>query len=380
MSRLTQLILELCPGGVPNEKVGSLCRNISSSKKIKKTSYRSSGKYVIVDQGQDLVAGYTDDEDALVAHGEYVIFGEHTREVKYVDFPFAQGADGIKILKARSGVIPRYLYHALSDLNIPNRGYNRHWTIVKDMMVPLPPLSIQEEIVRILDHYTELTAELKAELTARQKQYDYYRDLLLTFDDSVPIMALGKICKNVSSGGTPATSRTDFYNGNIPWLRTQEVDWRDILDTEIKITRAGFDNCSAKWIPENCVIVAMYGATAAKVAINKIPLTTNQACCNLEIDASKALYRYVFHWLSKQYLTLKAMGQGSQSNINGRIIKGFKIPLPPLSEQQRIVDILDRFDTLVNDLTSGLPAEIGARRKQYEYYRDKLLTFKEVES
>jgi type I restriction enzyme S subunit len=183
MSRLTQLILELCPGGVPNEKVGSLCRNISSSKKIKKTSYRSSGKYVIVDQGQDLVAGYTDDEDALVAHGEYVIFGEHTREVKYVDFPFAQGADGIKILKARSGVIPRYLYHALSALNIPNRGYNRHWTIVKDMMVPLPPLPVQEEIVRILDKFTALEAELEAELEARKKQYEYYRDKLLTFKE-----------------------------------------------------------------------------------------------------------------------------------------------------------------------------------------------------
>ena len=144
----------------------------------------------------------------------------------------------------------------------------------------------------------------------------------------------------------------------------------------IKFTDEAIQNSSAKLIPSNCVIVAMYGATAAKVAINKIPLTTNQACCNLEINPSIALYRYVFHWLSREYLNLKALGQGSQSNINAQIIKNYPIPIPPLSEQQRIVDILDRFDALVNDLSAGLPAEIEARRKQYEYYRDTLLTFK----
>lgn len=176
------------------------------------------------------------------------------------------------------------------------------------------------------------------------------------------------------------SSRRDYYGGNIPWLRTQEVDWNDIYDTEVKITEEGFRNSSVQWIPSNCVIVAMYGATAAKVAINKIPLTTNQACCNLHVDDRKANYRYVFHWLYSQYETLRALGRGSQSNINATIVREFSIPLPSLQEQARIVSILDRFDALCNDLSSGLPAEIEARRKQYEYYRDKLLTFKEKAS
>ena len=188
------------------------------------------------------------------------------------------------------------------------------------------------------------------------------------------------LCEKVSSGGTPSTSQKEYYGGDVPWLRTQEVDFVDIYDTEIKITDEAVKNSSAKWIKENCVIVAMYGATAAKVGINKIPLTTNQACCNLQIDETKATYRYVFHWLSNQYLKLKAMGQGSQSNINARAVKEFPIPVPPLEEQRRIVSILDRFDTLCNDLTSGLPAEIEARRRQYEYYRDKLLTFREAKA
>ena len=144
------------------------------------------------------------------------------------------------------------------------------------------------------------------------------------------------------------------------------------------ISKQGLNNSSAKWIPKNCVIVAISGATAARCAINKIPLTTNQHCCNLEIDPSIALYRYVFYWLSSQYEKLKSLGQGARDDLNIGIISNYPIPLPPLEEQARIVTILDRFDTLCNDLTCGLPAEIEARKKQYEYYRDKLLTFKEA--
>ena len=121
----------------------------------------------------------------------------------------------------------------------------------------------------------------------------------------------------------------------------------------------------------------MYGATAAKTAINKIPLTTNQACCNLEVDPSKALYRYVYYWLTNEYLSLKSLGQGSQNNINSNTIKTYKIPVPSLKIQERIVYVLDNFDAVCNDLNIGLPAEIEMRQKQYEYYCDKLLSFKE---
>ena len=196
-----------------------------------------------------------------------------------------------------------------------------------------------------------------------------------TFDKQVWTATIADICKHIQSGGTPKAGNSDYYGGTIPWLRTQEVNWNEIYDTDVKITEQGLKNSSAKMIPENCVIVAMYGATAGKVAINKIPLTTNQACCNLEIDETKALYRYVFHWLSKEYLSLKALGQGSQSNINAQTVKQYPIPIPPLEVQQRIVNVLDNFDAICSDLNIGLPAEIEARKKQYEYYRDMLLTF-----
>ena len=188
-------------------------------------------------------------------------------------------------------------------------------------------------------------------------------------------MTLGEICKSVSSGGTPSTSRPEYYGGDIPWLRTQEVDYQVVLSTSMTITKAGLQNSSANWIPANCVIVAMYGATAAKVAINGIPVTTNQACCNLEIDPEQADFRYVFHWISREYEQLKALGEGSQSNLSAKRVRSYPIALPALDEQSRIVAILDKFDALTNSITEGLPREIELRQKQYAYYRDRLLSF-----
>ena len=179
------------------------------------------------------------------------------------------------------------------------------------------------------------------------------------------------VCSNICSGGTPNTKNRDYYYGDIPWLRTQEVDWGNIYDTEIKISQKGLDNSSAKIIEKDCVIVAMYGATAAKVAINKIPLSTNQACCNLKINKDISCYRYVYYWLCKEYHKLKALGEGSQNNISGLKIKDYPIPIPSLSEQNRIVGILDTF----TDSIENLKQQIAQRRKQYEFYRDQLLIF-----
>jgi len=141
---------------------------------------------------------------------------------------------------------------------------------------------------------------------------------------------LGEVAVKISSGGTPNTGVSSYYEGNIPWLRTQEVGSGDIWDTGIKITESGLKNSSAKMIPENCVIVAMYGATVGKVGINKIPLCTNQACANIQLNEEIANYRYVYHFLLSQYDYIKSLGAGSQTNINAQIVKKLLIPIPPL--------------------------------------------------
>lgn len=279
----------------------------------------------------------------------------------------------------------KYLYHYLLKkqeyLFSLKRGSGVPHVYPKDaskISIPIPPLEIQEKIVKKLDKMTEYVTELTSELTSRKKQYSYYRDKLFSFEDEVYQIewkTLLEVSKKITSGGTPDRSNSLYYGGSIPWLRTQEVDFREIYDTELSITEEGLANSSAKWIEKNAVIVAMYGATAAKVGIAKIPLTTNQACCNIEIDEDIANYRYVYYWLTYNYETLKSMGQGSQSNINAGIIKSFKIPVPSLEIQSRIVQVLDNFNMVCNDLNIGLPKEIELRQKQYEYFREKLLTF-----
>lgn len=191
-------------------------------------------------------------------------------------------------------------------------------------------------------------------------------------------MALGDICSKVCSGSTPNKKQSLYYEGgNIPWLRTQEVIFGEIWETSAYITDKAVRETSAKWIPANCVIVAISGASAGRCGINKIPLTTNQHCFNLEIDSSLALYKFVYYCICNQHEELLAKKEGARGDLNASRIKSLAIPLPELDRQREIVEVLDQFDALVNDISQGLPAEIEARRKQYAYYRDKLLSFKE---
>ena len=154
-----------------------------------------------------------------------------------------------------------------------------------------------------------------------------------------------QICSHICSGGTPKSTVAEYYDGNIPRLNTKEINFNRIYETEKTITEEGLNNSSAKWIPANSVIVAMYGATAGKTAITKIPLTTNQACCNLTIDSTKADYRFVYYALFNDYSYLASLTNGgAQQNLNAQQIKEFEIPFPSLEEQKRIADILSSID------------------------------------
>lgn len=158
-------------------------------------------------------------------------------------------------------------------------------------------------------------------------------------------VTLGDVCKRVMSGGTPSTRKLEFYGGDIPWLRTQEVNFGRIYSTGKTISEAGLKGSSAKLIPENSVIIAMYGATAGKVAINKVPLTTNQACCNLIIDSSKANYEYIYYHLLNNYDKLLSAATGAaQQNLGTKQIAAMKIDLPNLVTQNKIAGVLGAID------------------------------------
>ncbi|MBK6812254.1 MAG: restriction endonuclease subunit S [Sandaracinaceae bacterium] len=243
--------------------------------------------------------------------------------------------------------------------------------------IPVPPLAVQEEIVRVLDLFAALEAELEAELEARRRQYAYYRDSLLTFTDAAEGGGKMDDIGGFRAAELHLVSRSPTTGAGVGVAGHPGGDV-DIQDTEMRITEKALSETAAKRIPENCVITRHRGLPLSRSAINKIPLTTNQHCCNFEIDQSQAEYRYVFHWVSSHYEDIKSMGRGARADLNASLIKGFKMPVPPLGEQRRIVAILDQFDALVNDLSDGLPAEIRARRQQYETYRDQLLSYVEA--
>ena len=173
--------------------------------------------------------------------------------------------------------------------------------------------------------------------------------------------------KKHCTGATPKKGNAAYYEGGtIPWVRTQDVRFNEITSVNSYITNIAVKETGAKWIPANCVIIAISGATAGRCAINKIATTTNQHCLNMEINPDKAMYQYVFYCVCNQYEDLISKKQGARGDLNASMILDMKIPVPPIDEQQRIVTTLDRFDKLCNDISEGLPAEIEARQKQYE--------------
>ncbi|WP_428044538.1 restriction endonuclease subunit S [Candidatus Avelusimicrobium fimicolum] len=159
---------------------------------------------------------------------------------------------------------------------------------------------------------------------------------------------IADICSQVYSGGTPTSTNSSYYDGDIPWLNTNEVNFCNIYKTNRTISEEGLKHSAAKFVPVNTIIVAMYGVTAGRSAIAKIPLTTNQACCNLVIDSKKANYQYVYYFLKQQAAHLNSLANGgAQQNLNSLLIKKYSISLPSLKEQDKIASILSVYDDLI---------------------------------
>ena len=180
---------------------------------------------------------------------------------------------------------------------------------------------------------------------------------------------IGEISSNVFAGGTPSTKRDDFYDGDIPWIRSGEIDFNVIRCAERNISELGYKNSSAKKIKPNSVVMAMTGATVAKSAVVAIETSANQSVCAIEPKQDVANYKFIYYCLANDYFKIKASAQGALTSLNLAMIKNIELPMPPLSEQERIVAILDTFTKSIENLKE----QIAQRRKQYEYYRDQLL-------
>ena len=424
MTKLDELINELCPNGVEYKMLGEVCEYEQPGKYIvNSTDYNDDFEIPVLTAGQSFILGYTDESNGIYnasKESPVIIFDDFTAAFKWVDFPFKVKSSAMKILKTNEKALLRYVFHCMGNLNFSSTEHKRLWiAIYSNFQIPVPPLAVQEEIVRILDKFTSLTAELTAELTARRKQYEYYRDALLTppfgsttltdrrehFDRhadqnnnqirllsgaeasegtreaKVEFFKLKDLCKSIKdgmhnlpkssleSGDYPILSAQNIYNNQIDYNAKRFVD-SDIFVQENKRTN----------VEEGDVlltIVATIGRSAVVKENRKVLL--QRSVCALKPN-EKVLPGYLKYSLDKSeiqnYMIKNAHGS-AQAGLYLNQVEEITIPLPPLSVQQRIVNVLDNFDAICSDLKIGLPAEIDARKKQYEYYRDLLLTFAE---
>ena len=388
MSRIDDLIAELCPDGVVFKSIGDLCTPLKKET-LKTDALTENGLFPVINSGRGWYGRYAEfnnEANAFVvaARGEYAGF------INYINERFwAGGLCYPYRSKDESFITTRFIYYVLKYYQqtimdtLVARGsipaLNK--SDLDAYKVPVPPIEVQREIVKILDAFTELEAELEA----RQKQYRYYRDELLSFDgrEDVSWSALGDI-GIWFGGGTPSKSRKDYWDGGtIPWVSPKDMG-RPIVDSsEDKITEAAIKGSSTKLVPKNSVAIVVRSSILDKVlpsALIPVPVTLNQDMKAVVPD-SAFISGYVAHFIRSrgdEILRSARKRGGSVASIETNKLFSFRIPVPSLKEQASIVEILDKLDALVNDISVGLPAEIAARRQQYLYYRDKLLSFKEA--
>lgn len=391
MNRVEELIQQLCPNGVEWKKLGDYIE-LYTGEQLNKDAMLSDGVYPVMNGGV-LASGFTDsfNEEAdtiTISQG-----GASAGFVNWMESKFWAGAHCFIVKVINDKIINRYLYFFLKNserkmmlskygAGIPSLSKES----VNKLLIPIPPLPIQQEIVRILDTFTELTANLQTELEARKKQYAYYRDCLLNFEgvDGVEWKKLGEVCEIKGRIGFRGYTQKDLVK--------EEEGAITLSPSNIINECLDFSNCSyISWFKynESPEIQAEIGdvlftktASVGKCALIKyLPKSATinpQLVLLKKITCNAAYLTYVLLGNKFQDEVKKVTGIGSVPNIPQSSLSQIRIPIPPLPEQRRIVAILDHFETLVNDLSVGLPAELEARRKQYEYYRDKLLTFDRV--
>jgi type I restriction enzyme S subunit len=365
MSRFEELIKQLCPNGVEFKELGAFLDYEQPTKYIVETTlYNNDHKTPVLTAGQTFILGYTDETIGIYKASKVkpaIIFDDFTTSFHWVDFDFKVKSSAMKILtpKLNTAIDFRFVYYAMKCIAYNPQDHARQWiSQYSNFTIPFPPLPIQQEIVSILDKFTLLQAELQAELQARTRQYKYYRNQLLNFESKeVEWKTLGEVGKILR--GTAITEK-ETISGEIPVVANSP----NPVYFHNKSNRSG-----------ETIVIARSGAYAGLVSYYNIPFFLTDAFSVHPSNIFKTKFVYYFLKNEQEKIHLMKKG-GGVPHVRANDFEFYSIPIPPLSEQERIVGILDKFDALVNDLSVGLPAEITARRKQYEYYRGRLLDFK----
>lgn len=369
MNKIEELIQQLCPDGVEYFKLCEVVK-VLRGKRLTKNQLSDDEKFPVYHGGLKPL-GYYGQSNRIANTVMVINVGASAGTVGYSSVSY-WSSDGCFCIGHSDLLISRYTYYALlchEDIlrskvrvaGIPTLDA----TAVENISISIPPLPIQQEIVYILDKFTALEAELEAELEARKKQYEFYRNQLLNFEGKeVEWKTLDEIADNLDSKRRPVKS-SDREKGKFPYYGASGVvdnvcDY--IFDGDFLLISEDGANLIARNTP---IAFSISGKTWVNNHAHVLQFSNHTT------------RKFVEYYLNSIDLS-KYISGAAQPKLNKENLNRIAIPIPPLSEQERIVGILDKFDALVNDISFGLPAEIEARRKQYEYYRGRLLDFKRI--
>ncbi|GAA7758450.1 hypothetical protein HpBT0162_04160 [Helicobacter pylori] len=415
MHKIEKLLQTLAPKGVEFRKLGEVLEYDQPNQYcVTSKEFDKSYPTPVLTAGKTFILGYTNEKDNIYQASKsspVIIFDDFTTATQWVDFPFKVKSSAMKILLPKNPTINiRFIFFYMQTIPYNISGeHTRQWiSRYSQLEVPIPPLEIQQEIVKILDAFTELNTELNTELKARKKQYEYYQNMLLDFNGinsnhkdakmsakpypkrlktllqtlapkGVEFKTLEEVFE-IKNGYTPSKKNPEFWEkGTIPWFRMEDIreNGRILKDSIQHITPKALKG--KKLFPKNSIIISTT-ATIGEHALLIVDSLANQrftflskkANCNLALDMKFFFYQC---FLLGEWCKNNTNVSGFAS-VDMTAFKKYKFPIPPLEVQQEIVKILDQFSILTTDLLAGIPAEIKARKKQYEYYREKLLTFK----
>ena len=396
MNTIEELIQKECPEGVEYLPLGEVCEILDSQRKPVAKGKRSGGHFPYYGAN-----GIQDYVDSYIFDGTFILMGEDGSVINPDRTPILNWAIGkiwvnnhAHVLKEKDNIaLLRYVFYALQCVDVFDivRGTppKLNQANMRAIEIPVPPLSVQHKIVEILDKFTSLEAELQtklqAELEARKKQYEYYRNQLLKGDETwEQTNILSLLCQPITDGphetpklldeGIPFLSAESMINGHLDFTHA-----RGYISREYDMI------CAKKYKPAfNDVYMCKSGSTTGKVAINDTDKDFNiwspLAAMRVNSNNSARFLYYLLQTDNVQTQVAINASHGSQPNLSMRKLEQFIVSVPSLTEQQRIVTILDKFEALINDQTASLAAEMKARHQQYEYYRDRLLTFSRKEN
>ncbi|GAA7068214.1 hypothetical protein Kyoto46A_07330 [Helicobacter pylori] len=411
MHKIERLLQTLAPKGVEFRKLGEMLEYDQPNKYcVTSKEFDESYPTPVLTAGKTFILGYTNEKDNIYQASKsspVIIFDDFTTATQWVDFPFKVKSSAMKILLPKNPTINiRFIFFYMQTIPYNISGeHTRQWiSRYSQITIPIPPLEIQQEIVKILDAFTELNTELKA----RKKQYQYYQNMLLDFKGihlnhkdakmstktypkplqtllqtlapkGVEFKTLEEVFE-IKNGYTPSKNNPEFWEkGTIPWFRMEDIreNGRILKDSIQHITPKALKN--KKLFPKNSIIISTT-ATIGEHALLIVDSLANQrftflskkANCGIALDMKFFFYQCFLlgEWCKKN------TNVSGFASVDMTAFKKYKFPIPPLEIQQEIVKILDQFSALTTDLLAGIPAEIEARKKQYEYYREKLLAFK----